>query len=227
MTIDIALIDSGINPAHPHVRGVAGGCGFILNPEGRAVAVPDFSDTIGHGTAIAGVLLEKAIHVRVVALKIFHETLYAPAACLLAAMKWAVAKNMKMIHLSLGTELSEYKKDLEKQCRIAWEKNIVVVAAARSLDDEVFPSVFNTVIGVYWHRACDPDRIIYHPDNAIEFGAHGYPRQLPGMPREMNFSGSSFAAAHVTAMAAQLIEENPALSVTRLKRALADMSHPV
>jgi len=77
----------------------------------------------------------------------------------------------------------------------------------------------------YWHRACDPDDLIYHPDNAVEFGAHGYPRQLPGLPREMNFSGSSFAAARVTAMAARLIEKNSGHTATELKSALADMAN--
>ncbi len=226
MTIKIALIDSGVNPTHPHAQGVEEGCGFVLDPEGRVVTDPDFGDTIGHGTAIAGIILEKTVHVRLYALKIFYERLYAPVSFLLASLEWAIMKNMRIIHLSLGTELNEYRAELEDLCCIARKRNIVIVAAARSPNDRIFPSVFSTVIGVYWHRECDPHRLIHHPGHAIEFGAHGYPRSLPGIPREMNFSGSSFAAAHVTARAAQLLEKHPGYTVPDLKNTLADMSHP-
>lgn len=222
MTISIALIDSGINPGHHHVRWVEGGLGFTPGPEGKVVTGPDFSDKIGHGTAIAGIIREKTLNARLYALKIFHGNLYAPASLLLASLKWAVLRNIKIIHLSLGTEEKKYKSELEALCRTAFSKDIVIVAAARSANDRVFPSVFKMVIGVYWNQECNPSDLIYHPNNTIEFGAYGYPRPLPGLPQERNFHGHSFAAARVTARAAQLLEKHSDYTVSDLKVALSE-----
>jgi len=224
MTISIALIDSGVNPSHHHVQWVEEGLGFKPGPEGKAVADSDFSDKIGHGTAIAGIIREKAFNARLYALKIFHDSLYAPASLLLASLKWAVLRNIKIIHLSLGTEAKKHKSELEALCHTAFSKDIVIVAAARSVDDRVLPSVFETVIGVYWNQECNQSDLVYHPDSKIEFGAYGYPRPLPGLPQERNFHGHSFAAARVTAMAAQLLENHPDYTVSDLKTALAELA---
>lgn len=205
----IAVIDSGINPRHPHVRDVAGGLSFDLNPEGEVITSDDFRDTIGHGTAIAGVIREKAPNAEIYAVKIFHSALKAPSFLLFAALEWAVRNRMKIIHLSLGTVNEEDRDALENLCRSAYDKDIMIIAAARSHDDLIFPAVFETVIAAYHHPECDGARVIHHPNCPIEFGACGYPRPLPGLPRELNFRGHSFAAAHITAGAARILEKHP------------------
>lgn len=206
---EIALIDSGINPWHFHVQGVEGGLAYCLNSRGNVIEDSDFSDTIGHGTAIAGIIREKVSFARLYAVKIFHKDLNASVSQLLAALEWAIDKNIKIIHLSLGTQREEYMDDLQRLCQYAYDKGIVIIAAARAPDDRLFPSVFETVIGVYWNHECDETSIVYHPENAVEFGAYGWPRAIPGLPQERNFRGNSFAAAHITAKAAQLLEKNP------------------
>jgi hypothetical protein len=222
MTIAIAIIDSGINPWHYHVQGVAGGISFHLGASGKVSASVDFRDELGHGTAIAGVIRERNSRARFYAVKIFHQTLEAPAALLLAAMQWAIQARVNIIHLSLGTEQQDYRKDLKQLCRDAFKKDIVVIAAARALEDQVFPAVFNEVIGVYWNHDCAKGSLICYPQRKVEFGAYGRPRAIPGMPQELNFRGSSFAAAHVTAMAAEILENNPLASVMWVKEMLRE-----
>ncbi len=221
MNPEIALIDSGVNPWHFHVQGVEGGLGFCLNSEGSVTESFDFNDEIGHGTAIAGIIRGKVPNARIYALKIFHKNLNAPVSLLLAALEWAVNHNIKIIHLSLGTEREEYRADLENLCQCAYDRGIVIIAAARSPDDRVYPSVFETVIGVYWNHECDENSVIYHTGNLVEFGAHGWPRAIPGMPQEQNFRGNSFAVAHVTARAAMLLEKNPGAGLLWVKEELA------
>jgi subtilisin family serine protease len=223
----IALIDSGINPYHRHVQRVEGGVGFVSRPNGKTETNPDFSDHIGHGTAIAGVIREKVPDAKLYALKIFHEDLRAPGSLLLASLKWAVSKNFDIIHLSLGTENKKYEAALETLCRRAFRKNILIVAAARSVVDCIFPGVFKTVIGAYWDQQCGPSDLLFHPDNAIEFGACGYPRQLPGVPKEINFKGSSFAAARVTAEVAGLLTKTPDLCVMKVREKLKESARKV
>ena len=76
------------------------------------------------------------------------------------------------------------------------------------------------MIAAYWNHDCKNGSLIYYPDSKVEFGAYGRPRALPGIPQELNFGGSSFAAAHVTAMAANILEDNPAAGVVWVKKML-------
>ena len=203
----IAVIDSGINPQHPHVGAVAGGLSFDLNPQGEVTTSEDFHDAIGHGTAIAGLIREKAPDAALYAIRIFHKTLKAPSSLLIAALEWAVRSDMEMVHLSLGTVHEEDGEVLRELCGCAYDKGVIIIAAARSPNDRIFPAVFETVIAAYHHPECDENTLVYHPEGPIEFGACGFPRPLPGLPRKLNFRGHSFAAAHVTARIARILEK--------------------
>ena len=128
---------------------------------------------------------------------------------------------MNVIHLSLGTEREQDRRSLERLCRSAHDKGIIIAAAARNHDDIIFPAIFETVIGVYWNKGCEPGAIIHHPGNPIEFGAWGHPRPLPGLDQKRNFSGSSFAVAHVSVRAARILEERPGAGPAEVKRLLS------
>jgi len=227
MSVDIALIDSGINARHSHVGWLTGGVAFHTEPDSTVREDCDVHDSIGHGTAIAGIIREQVPEARIYALKIFHRDLWAPVVSLASALKWAIDRNIKIIHLSLGAEKDKGGERLAGLCREAYERNLVVVAAARSPHDLVCPSSFDTVIGVYWNRTCTPHGLIYHPDGPVEFGACGFPRELPGVPPEFNFRGSSFAAAYVTARAAQRVEKEPTAGVRWVRKELIEAATKV
>jgi hypothetical protein len=219
--MNIAIIDSGINPNHSHVQSVAGGVGISLDEKGGLQFSADYSDTLGHGTAIAGVIREKVPTANLYAIKIFHERLTASIQSLLTAIGWAVEHEMKIIHLSLGTTLCQYKKDLEDLCQQALRLGSIVVAAARGPDDHIYPASLETVIGAYWEPECQKDVLQYHAERRIDFGAYGCPRPLPGLPQRLNLQGHSFAAAHVTAHTAKLLESHPDLDLLEVKKQLA------
>lgn len=208
MGIRVTVIDSGVNPWHSHVQGVEGGRSFRLSESGNVEEDGDYRDELGHGTAIAGVIRERAPHVLLQAFKIFHRELYAPAPVLLAALERAVQIGSKMIHLSLGTEQPDVRRDLAGLCREADAKDIVIVAAARRPEDGVLPASLDSVIGVYWEPSCEEGALLYHPGRPVEFGAYGRPRSIPGLPQEQNLRGHSFAAARVSAVAAAYLSEN-------------------
>ena len=224
MSPDIAIIDSGINPWHVHVQGVEGGVAFHLSSEGDVTEDGDFRDAIGHGTAIAGIIREKVPFARIYAVKIFLIELNAPVSLLLAALEWAIDKNIKIIHLSLGIVREEYRSELERLCQYASDKGIMILAAARSPEDLVYPAVFDTVIGVCRDHGCDETSICYYPESRVEFGAYGQPRAIPGLPQEKNFRGNSFAVAHVTARVAQLLERNPDAEPLQVREMLIKMA---
>jgi hypothetical protein len=224
MGLKIAVIDSGINPGHPHVGGVAGGVSFFMGQRGKISSAEDFSDRLGHGTAIAGVIREKSPKALLFGVKIFHEALRAPGSVLLAALEWAIENRMCIVQMSLGIQPNHFKSSLDQICRKAVEEGIVVVAAGRTPDDEIYPAAFPQVIGAYWNRSCEPETICFHTGCRIEFGAFGRPRPLPGLPTEKNFSGHSFAAARMTARIAALLETWPGIDLREIKKLLISHS---
>lgn len=223
MGIRVTVIDSGVNPWHSHVQGVEGGCSFRLSDSGVVEENDDYRDELGHGTAIAGVIRERAPSAQLQAFKIFHRELYASAPVLLVALEQAIRIDSKIIHLSLGTEQPSVKKDLARLCKEADERGMVIVAAARGPEDEVCPASLEGVVGVYWHPECEEGSLIHHPGKPIEFGAYGRPRSLPGLPEEQNLKGNSFAAARVTALAAAYLCEHPSAGPASVRDMLRRM----
>ncbi|MBW1649608.1 MAG: S8 family serine peptidase [Deltaproteobacteria bacterium] len=220
MSVKIAIIDSGINPDHFHVDGIEKGLGFYLNDKKQIMKSGDFTDIVGHGTAIAGIIKKKAPFAKLYAVKIFNQKLTASASVLIAALNWAIDNRMQIVNLSLGTKLLKYKKAIEQICAKAYKKNIFIVSSAKHILDITFPAVFNTVIGVCKNPDCNEDTIAYYPKNSIEFGACGMPRAIPGLPQELNFSGASFAAAHISGIIASKLKKNSNANIKGVKREL-------
>src|SRR3984957_12157990 len=93
----IAIIDSGVHYGHPHVGEIAGGVEITLAGEG-----PDAIDRLGHGTAVAGAIREKAPDAELYAVKIFERRLSAGIDAILRGLHWCVDQRMDLINLSLG-----------------------------------------------------------------------------------------------------------------------------
>ncbi len=220
MGIRVTLIDSGANSRHSHVQGVEGGRSFRLCESGSVEELEDYRDELGHGTAVAGVIREAAPGARLQAFKIFHRELYASAPVLLAALEQALLIDSRIIHLSLGTEQPDARQGLERLCREADERGILIVAAARGPEDRVWPASLDGVVGVYWNPACEEGSLVHHPGSPIEYGAYGRPRAIPGLPQERNLKGNSFAAARVTALAAAYLCEHPSEGSASVKEML-------
>ena len=221
MGVRVAIIDSGVNGSHPHVGGIESGETIVLDEDGEILVKPGCEDVIGHGTAIAGVVRLYAPSARLCAIKIFHDRLAASVSSLLTALERALEIEARIIHLSLGVAQDEFRERLEEACERAYAKNAVVVASARSPEDRVYPASFSNVVGVYHHPECAPGALFHHPDKPVQFGAHGWPRPLPGMPLQSNFRGNSFAAAHVTGQAAAILQKHPKAGPRRIVELLS------
>lgn len=184
----IAVIDSGVHAAHPHINGVAGGIAIL--PDGSEVA--DYVDRLGHGTAVTAVIREKAPEAEVYAVKIFHEALATNIGALVGAIDWAVRNRMDIINLSLGTDNPEHEAALRAVVERA--AGIRIVAAHEWLPGRL-PGVIPVTLD--WDCPREECRTSMLADGRTLYHASGYPRPIPGVPLERNLRGISFAVANV------------------------------
>ena len=89
--VRIALIDSDTNVVS-HVGPIGGGVAFEVGPKGEVRQTADYRDSLGHGTALAGILKSKAPKATVFAVKIFADRLVTSIEILEAAFRWAISR---------------------------------------------------------------------------------------------------------------------------------------
>ena len=190
--ITVAVIDSGVHAQHPHVGSVAESV-CIDPPDGDAV------DRLGHGTAVASAIRDLAPGVTLIVGKIFDRTLTTNADTLARGIEWAASRGARLINLSLGTANSRHEERLVAS--IAAAGGSIIVSARDWL-----PGSLAGVVSVAADPALERDEFRVE---GTSFVAAPYPRSIPGVPRERNLSGVSFAVANVTGALARLLEARP------------------
>ena len=218
--IRVGIIDSGVNPAHPHVGGVAGGV-FI----GPGVESDAFLDYLGHGTAVAGAIREKVPDALLYAVKIFDRNLASRSDILLRAIEWCLAHGMHVINLSLGSLNQDHRPAFERLLECASAAGALLVAAHESEGRAVLPGCLPGVVAVGLASDCPRDRY-YCPasEGHLVFHASGYPRPIPGVPQERNLNGISFAVANMTGFVARARQARPAASRDAIEEMLLENS---
>jgi len=198
--VRIGVIDSGVHAAHPHVNGVAGG--VAITRDGREEA--DYIDRLGHGTAVAAVIREKAPEAGIFAVKIFYDSLATYIEPLVGALDWCVRNGMEMINLSLGTSNPAHEAALRAAVERVRAAGIVLVAAYEDGGVRWLPGVLPGVLPVALDWDCPRDE--YRRETLVDgrklYRASGYPRPIPGVPVERNLKGISFAVENVTGLMA-------------------------
>lgn len=198
--IRVATIDSGVNSTHPHVQPIAGGIGVV--PKGFDACYTDF---LGHGTAVAGAIREKAPLADIYAVKIFDRSLTTSGSILFRALDWCLDQEFDFINLSLGTRNDSYIDEFQCRIRRARLMNCSIVAAYEDCGSPVFPGHLEGVMGVVLDDECPREHCFERSRNGrILYGAAGYPRSIPGLPANRNLQGISFAVANVTGFLSHL-----------------------
>lgn len=205
----IAIIDSGVHAEHAHVNGVAGGVG--ITPEGGEES--DFTDRIGHGTAVAAVIREKAPDAEIFAVKIFHGSLATRIEPLVSALGWSVRNRMDLINLSLGTGNRAHEAVLRAAIDRVRGAGILLIAAHEDAGVRWLPGSLPGVlpVGLDWDCPRGEYRTAALADGRTLYRASGYPRPIPGVPVERNLKGLSFAVANVTGLLAAERMQAPAM----------------
>jgi hypothetical protein len=206
--VRVAVVDSGMHAAHPHVGGaVAEGVGF--DAEGRMGG--DTVDRLGHGTAVAAAIREKAPEAELLAVKVFDRSLSTTGRALVEAIRWAAGARAALVNLSLGTANPDHEAALSAAVREATALGAIVLAAAPDGQVRWLPGALPGVAAVALDWDCPRDRchVSDAPGGGLSLRASGFPRPIPGVPPERNEKGRSFAVANATGRLALAIEGRP------------------
>ena len=201
--IRVAVIDSGVHAAHPHVGGIEQG--LAIRSDGSLD--DDFVDRLGHGTAVVAAIREKAPDAAIVAIKVFWRSLATDAKSLVRGIDEACARGAAVVNLSLGTSNEAHRLELATAVERASGRGVAVVAASVDAGVHWLPGSLPAVIGVKSDPGLDRDTYSLLVENGrVVVVASPYPRGIPGVPRERNLHGISFAVANATGFVARAIE---------------------
>ena len=189
----IGIVDTGVNPWHSHVRGNVTGCRLYLGPDGLVREDADYSDPVGHGTAVAGIVREAFPEAEIFAVRVFGTAEATYPSLVARGILRAAAEQCGFVNLSLAIPPGPGNDVLAAACAAVLEAGCVLVASTRPDRPGWLPA---SLPGVYAVTA----------DDTLEFGevrdagpwrlrASGRPRDLGCVSREANLWGHSFACA--------------------------------
>lgn len=217
----VAVIDSGIDVEHPELRGTIED---VFNPAGGD------GSPHAHGTSIAGAIVAKskltgvAPNARILAIRAFDPTAASAEGTtfsILKGLEWAVSKNARVINMSFAGPQDPI---MARMLAAASKRGIVLIAAAGNAGPKsppLFPASDPNVIAV---TATDADDKLFQGSNRGHHVAVAAPGvrlllPVPGGNYDMT-TGTSFAAAHISGIAALLLEREPGLSPDSVRRVL-------
>jgi hypothetical protein len=200
--VRVAVIDSGVHASHPHIVGVAGGVTI-----GSELDEKDYTDIIGHGTAVMAAIKEKAPDAEYFAVRVFYSSLRTTVDLLLRAIEWSIANRIDVINLSLGTTNLAHRDRFTPVIARVLQEGLLLVSARDVDGTPTLPGSLPGVIGVDLDWDCPRDMYYCKPEaEGLAVVASGYPRSLPGIPRARNLHGISFAVANATGFVVRACE---------------------
>jgi subtilisin family serine protease len=218
----VAMIDSQIDTAHPDLNGAIAG---------QFDAVGNHEKADEHGTEMTGAivahrkLLGVAPRARILAIHAFSPETDTAAQTttehILAGIDWAILKGARIINMSFA---GPYDPLLSQALKKAHEKGIVLIAAAGNAGPQsppLYPAADENVIAV---TAVDEnDKLLPQANQGphIALSAPGVNILETAPNASYRFTtGTSVATAHVSGVAALIIERDPAIDVAALEELL-------
>jgi len=221
--IAIGLLDSGLDAALSP-RAVAS-CRFRPTPAGGVDRTAALPDVLGHGSALAGLILAAVPEARLINAQIFADRPLTSAALVADGLAWLRQQGARLVNMSIG--LVEDRPVLRDACAEALAGGLILVAPVPALGGRVYPAAYPGVIRVTGDARCQGGEIAAKLGERADFGANpwrnGYPQLIPGI------AGASVATARITAALGCVLAGHPdagAAEAAALLRDIADHLGP-
>ncbi|PEL96125.1 peptidase S8 [Bacillus cereus] len=227
--IVVAVVDSGVQSAHPDLKGkIIPGYDYVRNNTDPS------NDELGHGTHIAGTIAAVtdndigiagiAPNVKVLSVRVLDRNGYSYNDVIANGITYAADHGAKVINLSIAMEDSS--QVLEDAVNYAWNKGAVLVAGAgnSSTSKPYYPAAYSNVISV---AATDSNDAKWERSNygsSVDIAAPGVdimstiPTNWDPENPYSTKSGTSMATANVSGVVALLASQG--LSNIQIREAI-------
>lgn len=235
--VKIAFLDSGVSLKHIDPEKVLPGENLVF-PES------DTSDRIGHGTLAAGIVTgseelslpgvsDGAVIVPIVCYDAYPSGVHekGDGKMLAEGIYKAIDKyDCDIINLSMG--ITSDDEELKKAVEYAEEKNVVIVAAAgnSNLEDPervYYPARYDTVISV--GSADGDEAAAFSQRGKVDVLAQKSFLSVPNKnsKRLITATGTSYSAAYISGVCANIIVENGTLPAAKVREKLYSLAVPL
>jgi subtilisin family serine protease len=198
--VRIALIDSGVDPSHPGLRGRCRIAAAVRVDDDGSVHAEAFArDELGHGTAVACAILDLAPGAELFVVRVFAGQPRCTPRALAAALRCAAAQGVAFANASLGLPALDDRELVAAAVRdlLAAGARLVAPATAHGLPclPGSLPGVDAVVADANLPRRAPVLR--QQGARAFWFASPLPPPGVPGLPPTHVF-GDSLAVANVT-----------------------------
>ena len=226
--VRVCIVDSGVDDTHPRI-GRLERSAAVTEEDGEFHVREDvYGDLAGHGTACAGVVRSVAPGVSLSSVRVLTHGKNGTGQALLSGLAWVMKQNFDLVNLSLSTTRPAVAAELRDLADQAFFRRTVLVVSAHNMPVVSFPWTFSSVISVACHNEEDPLRFYYNASPPVDFFARGIRVRVPwaGGTERVN-TGNSFAAPHLTGIAALVLSKHPWLTPFQLKSVLFQIADNV
>ena len=219
--IDVCVVDSGVDPAHPLVGSLASAVAVAREGDEVSVVDDEVGDVCGHGTACAGIVRSIAPDCRLHSVRVLGAGATGAADLILGGLRHAIEAGHRVISLSLSTTKRRFAEELHELADLAYFNRTILVASAHNLPVDSYPWRFSSVISVGSHEERDPLVWYANPDPPVELFARGVDVEVAWLGgTKLRCTGNSFAAPHVAGISALVLAKHPELTPYQLKSVL-------
>lgn len=213
--VRVAIVDTGVDYTHTKLKTKFDltnvGKNFVQDFTGCVKPLPEDKplDQFGHGTHVAGIVVQRAPNIRIYSLKILDNKGDGDPDYLLEAIKWCKDTGVDIINLSVGGY--KYHSGCEEAIRNLPNKVVLVAAAGNEKLGVNYPANYPRVISV---GSVNESRI-HSPFSNIW---HSVDISAPGENMASTFPNETYAVLSGTSMAVPQVTANIAAGLTLLKK---------
>lgn len=208
--IKIVVLDSGVNPHHPQMKDYAFDAGVSIIAEGDEYRTnEDFTDQIGHGTAVTSIIKRLVPQAEIYTIQVFRDQLEVRVDCLVRALEHVLTEvDCHIVHMSLGITHGGEVGPIRDLCKQLTDRGTIIVSAFDNDGAISYPAGFPNVIGVDSAQFCKGDyEYELVEGSVVNIRAKGSYQRLPWVQQPFIFlGGASFAAPYVSAYVAKIVE---------------------